>query len=231
MCSLPGVCVPFSSQGKCSLGNRQNSELWWKSWDSLFVVLVHCYCLLPGAMVAFWSDARLLLHRSQGGILPSLTLVILRSKLWISWHMGIFLGLAAMLLAKQPMLSLMAPFHLWESFQIRWMFRCCFAHQLFSLAWLSQFPYLSFLCAVCSSALPFLTLHYTSFAFSALQNLPCLFLCTGHQLYAFTWYVCSFPQYLSSYMSILALFWVEWALMCNSLGTSRTDFILYLNIW
>lgn len=36
----------------------------------------HSYCLLPGAVVTFCFAARLLLHRSQGGILPSLTLVI-----------------------------------------------------------------------------------------------------------------------------------------------------------
>lgn len=182
-------------------------------------------------MVAFWSGARLLLHRSQGGILPSLTLVIPRSKLWISWHMGIFLGLAATLLAKQPMLSLTAPSHLWESFEIRWMFRCCFAHQLFSLAWLSQFPYLSFLCAVCASALPLLTLHYTSFAFSALENNPVYFCVLPISRMPLPGMCVPFLSIWSSYMSILALFWVEWALMCNSLGTSRTDFILYLNIW
>lgn len=222
MCPLPGVCVPFSSQGKCSLGNRQNSELWWKSWDSLFVVLVPLLLFVTRSHGCFLVWSRLLLHRSQGGILPSLTLVIPRSKLWISWHMGIFLGLAATLLAKQPMLSLMAPSHLLEPFQIRWMFRCCFAHQLFSLAWLSQFPaqFVLQLYHFSSST----TLHLLSLLF---RTYPVYFCVLAISRMPLPGMCVPFLSIWSSYMSILALFWVEWALMCKI----RTDFILYLNIW
>lgn len=109
-------------------------------------------------MVAFWSAARLLLHRSQGGILPSLTLVIqdLNWELADTW--GFFL---ALLLScwQSNQCSVSWPFPpvrvLPNTMDVQMLL--CSPTVFFSLA-ISILLYLSFLC-LCSLCFSFTISH------------------------------------------------------------------------